>query len=155
MPKSASAQRFWRPFAFMENLYFIKSSLLKGFYARRFRDKGASASCCSRYRGSRRSSSRTPLDSPGSVSTSQSDELTGNDAMSILSRVTGPQLYLLSSPARCCPSAHGRGCGQDVRMVRPRPVLRWIARAHREFPDVTFHDSSLGPKLRIGVRFVS
>jgi len=47
------------PVAFMENLYFIKEQLAKGVYAAgASADKGASASCCSRYRGSRRSRPR-------------------------------------------------------------------------------------------------
>jgi len=47
------------PVAFMENLYFIKEQLAKGVYAAAASaDKGASASCCSRYRGSRRSRPR-------------------------------------------------------------------------------------------------
>ena len=129
------------PVSFMENLYFIKEQLAKGIYAAALpptrtlaqvavTDIGAVAVRVledgGRFTGKR-------FDLAG-------DELTGNDAMAILSRVTGRPFSYYQVPLDVVRQRMGEDAvrmyewfdrvGFAVDRVAPR----------REFPDVTFHD---------------
>jgi uncharacterized protein YbjT (DUF2867 family) len=129
------------PVAFMENLYFIKEQLAKGIYAAALpparalaqvavADIGAVAvrvlEDASRFTGKR-------FDLAG-------DELTGNDAMSILSRVTGRNFTYYQVPLDVVRQRMGEDAVKmyewfdRVGFAVDRAVLR------REFPDVTFHN---------------
>jgi len=129
------------PVAFMENLYFIKEQLAKGIYAaalppaRAFAqvavaDIGAVAvrvlEDAGRFTGKR-------FDLAG-------DELTGNDAMAILARVTGRNFTYYQVPLDVVRQRMGEDAVKmyewfdRVGFAVDRAALR------REFPDVTFHD---------------
>jgi len=129
------------PVAFMENLYFIKEQLAKGIYASALPptralpqvavpDIGAVAvrvlEESARFTGKR-------FDLAG-------DELTGNDAMSILSRVTGRNFTYYQVPLDVVRQRMGEDAVKmyewfdRVGFAVDRAALR------REFPDVTFHD---------------
>jgi uncharacterized protein YbjT (DUF2867 family) len=125
------------PVSFMENLYFAKEQLAKGIYASALPPTRALAQVAVADIGA---VAVRVLEDAGRCRGKRcdfaSDELTGNDAFAILSRVTGRTF----APARCHPPAHGRGCRQDVRMVRPRRFCGGSPALYHEFPDVAFHD---------------
>lgn len=129
------------PVAFMENLYFIKEQLAKGVYAAALPPARALAQVAvpdigavavrvledsARFTGKR-------FDLAG-------DELTGNDAMSILSRVTGRNFTYYQVPLNVVRQRMGEDAVKmyewfdRVGFAVDRAALR------REFPDVTFHD---------------
>src|SRR5712664_3933511 len=129
------------PVAFMENLYFIKEQLAKGVYAAALPPTRALAQVAvpdigavavrvledsARFTGKR-------FDLAG-------DELTGNDAMSILSRVTGRNFTYYQVPLDVVRQRMGEDAVKmyewfdRVGFAVDRAALR------REFPDVTFHD---------------
>jgi uncharacterized protein YbjT (DUF2867 family) len=129
------------PVAFMENLHFVKEQLVKGIYASALSptrtlaqvavpDIGAIAvrvlEESARFTGKR-------FDLAG-------DELTGNDAMSILSRVIGRSLTYYQVPLDVVRQRMGEDAVKmyewfdRVGFAVDRAALR------REFPDVTFHD---------------
>ena len=129
------------PVAFMENLYFIKEQLAKGIYAAALpptralaqvavADIGAVAvrvlEDAGRFTGKR-------FDLAG-------DELTGNDAMAILSRVTGRNFTYYQVPLDVVRQRMGEDAVKmyewfdRVGFTVDRAALR------REFPDVAFHD---------------
>ncbi len=129
------------PVAFMENIYFIKEQLAKGIYASALSSTRALAQVAvpdigavavrvledaGRFTGKR-------FDLAG-------DEITGNDAMAILSRVTGRPFSYYQVPL------------DDVRQRMGEDAVKmyeWFDRVgftvdraalRREFPDVAFHD---------------
>jgi uncharacterized protein YbjT (DUF2867 family) len=119
----------------MENLYFIRDQLAKGIYASALAqvavaDIGAVAvrvlEDAGRFTGKR-------FDLAG-------DELTGNDATAILSRVTGRPFGYYQVPLDVIRQRMGEdavkmyGWFDRVGFTVDRPAL------HREFPDVAFHD---------------
>jgi uncharacterized protein YbjT (DUF2867 family) len=129
------------PVAFMENLHFVKEQLVKGIYASALSparvlaqvavpDIGAIAvrvlEDCARFTGKRFDLA--------------SDELTGNDAMSILSRVTGRNFTYYQVPLDVVRQRMGEDAVKmyewfdRVGFAVDRAALR------REFPDVVFHD---------------
>jgi len=129
------------PVAFMENLFFIKEQLAKGIYAAALppartlvqvavADIGAVAVRVLEDAG-RFTGKRFDL---------ASDELTGNDAMSILSRVTGRNFTYYQVPLDVVRQRMGEDAVKmyewfdRVGFAVDRAALR------REFPDVTFHD---------------
>src|SRR5246500_3065360 len=129
------------PVAFMENLYFIKEQLAKGIYAAALAptrplaqvavaDIGAVAvrvlEDAGRFTGKR-------FDLAG-------DELTGNDAMAILSRVTGRPFSYYQVPLDVIRHRMGEDA---VRMYEWFDRVGFTvdrAALRREFPDVAFHD---------------
>jgi uncharacterized protein YbjT (DUF2867 family) len=129
------------PVAFMENLFFIKDELAKGTYASALPPTRALAQVAvvdigavavrvledaDRFTGKR-------FDLAG-------DELTGNDAMSILSRVVGRSFSYYQVPLGVIRQRMGEDAVKmyewfdRVGFTVDRTVLR------REFLDVTFHD---------------
>jgi len=129
------------PVAFMENLHFAKEQLVKGIYASALPPARALAQIAvadiaavavrvleesARFTGKR-------FDLAG-------DELTGNDAMSILSRVTGRNFTYYQVPLDVIRQRMGEDAVKmyewfdRVGFAVDRAALR------REFPDVTFHD---------------
>jgi len=129
------------PVAFMENLHFVKEQLVKGIYASALSptrtlaqvavpDIGAVAvrvlEDSARFTGKR-------FDLAG-------DELTGNDAMSILSRVIGRNFTYYQVPLDVVRQRMGEDAVKmyewfdRVGFAVDRAALR------REFPGVTFHD---------------
>lgn len=129
------------PVAFMENLYFVKEQLATGIYASALSPTRALAQIAlvdigavavrvledvGRFTGKR-------FDLAG-------DELTGNDAMAILSRVTGRPLNYFQVPLDVVRQRMGEDAVKmyewfdRVGFAVDRTALR------REFPDVAFHD---------------
>jgi uncharacterized protein YbjT (DUF2867 family) len=129
------------PVAFMENLYFTKEQLAKGVYASALPPTRAHAQIAvadigavavrvvedaGRFTGKR-------FDLAG-------DELSGNDAMSILSRVTGRSFAYYQVPLDVVRQRMGEDGAKmyawfdRVGFAVDRSALR------REFPDVTFQD---------------
>ncbi len=131
------------PVAFMENLYFIREQLAKGIYASALAqvavaDIGAVAVRVLEDAG-RFTGKRFDL---------ASDELTGNDALAILSRVTGRPFSYYQVPL----DVIRQRIGEDaVRMYEWFDRVGFAvdrAALQREFPDVAFHDFESWAKTR-------
>jgi len=129
------------PVAFMENLHFVKEQLVKGIYASALPptrtlaqvavpDIGAIAvrvlEESARFTGKR-------FDLAG-------DELTGNDAMSILSRVVGRSLTYYQVPLDVVRQRMGEDAVKMYEWFERVGFAVDRAALRREFPDVTFHD---------------
>ena len=129
------------PVAFMENLYFIKEQLANGIYAAALpptrtlaqiaiADIGAVAvrvlEDAGRFTGKR-------FDLAG-------DELTGNDALGILSRVTGRSLTYFQVPLDVIRQRMGDDAVKMYEWFDRVGFSVDRAALRREFPDVAFHD---------------
>jgi len=129
------------PVAFMENLHFVNEQLVKGIYASALSptrtlaqvavpDIGAIAvrvlEESARFTGKR-------FDLAG-------DELTGNDAMSILSRVVGRSLTYYQVPLDVVRQRMGEDAVKMYEWFERVGFAVDRAALRREFPDVTFHD---------------
>ena len=131
------------PVAFMENLYFIREQLAKGIYASALEqvavaDIGALAVRVLEDAG-RFTGKRFDL---------ASDELTGNDALAILSRVTGRPFSYYQVPLDVIRQRMGEDA---VRMYEWFDRVGFAvdrAALRREFPDVAFHDFESWAKTR-------
>jgi uncharacterized protein YbjT (DUF2867 family) len=129
------------PVAFMENLYFIKEQLAKGIYASALSPTRALAQVAVPDIGA--VAVRVLEDSPrftGKRFDLASDELTGNDAMSILSRVSGRNFNYYQVPLDVIRQRMGEDAVKmyewfdRVGFAVDRFALR------REFSDVAFQD---------------
>jgi uncharacterized protein YbjT (DUF2867 family) len=137
------------PVAFIENIYFVKEQLAKGIYASALPptrvlaqvavvDIGAVAVCVLENAG-RFTGKRFDL---------ASDEVTGNDALAILSRVTGHPFSYFQVPLDVVRQRMGEDAVKmyewfdRVGFTVDRAALR------REFPDVAFHDFESWAKTR-------
>jgi uncharacterized protein YbjT (DUF2867 family) len=129
------------PAAFMENLYFVKEQLAKGIYASAVpparalvqvavADIGAVAirvlEDAGRFTGMR-------FDLAG-------DELSGNDAMAILSRVTGRSFTYFQVPLDVVRQRMGEDAVKMYEFFDRVGYSVDRAALRREFPDVAFHD---------------
>jgi uncharacterized protein YbjT (DUF2867 family) len=129
------------PVAFMENLYFIKDQLAKGIYASALSPTRALAQVAVPDIGA---VAVRVLEEParfiGKRFDLAGDELTGNDAMVILSRVTGRPFSYYQVPLDVVRQRMGEDAVKmyewfdRVGFAVDRVALR------REFPDVAFHD---------------
>jgi len=129
------------PVAFMENLYFIKEQLATGVYASALSPTRALAQVAVADIGA---VAVRVLEDAGRFTGKRfdlaSDELTGNDAMAILSRVTGRPFIYYQIPLDFIRQRMGEDAVtmyewfDRVGFAADRAALR------REFPDVTFHD---------------
>src|SRR4030095_3676836 len=129
------------PVYFMENLYFGKDQLAKGIYAATLPPTRTLAQIAVADIGA---VAVRLLEDPGRFAGKRfdlaSDELTGNDVVAILSRVTGRPVTYFQVPL----DVLRHGMGEDgakmyewfdrVGFTVDREALR------REFPDVAFHD---------------
>jgi len=143
------------PVSFMENLYFIKEQLAKGIYAAALPPTRALAQVAvpdigavavrvledaARFTGKR-------FDLAG-------DELTGNDAMAILSRVTGRPLSYYQVPLDVVSVSAWVRMPLRCTNGSTASVLQWIApRFAVSFPTSIFKTSNHGRRRRIGMRF--
>ena len=129
------------PVAFMENLYFIKEQLAKGIYAAALPPTRELAQVAVADIGA--VAVRVLEDSArftGKRFDLASDELTGNDAMSILSRVTGRNFTYYQVPLDVIRQRMGEDA---VRMYEWFDRVGYTvdrAALRREFPDIAFHD---------------
>jgi len=129
------------PVAFMENLYFIKEQLAKGIYAAALPPDRALAQVAVEDIGA---VAMRVLEEPTRFTSKRfdlaGDELTGNAAMTILSRVTGRPFSYSQVPLDVVRQRMGEDAVKmyewfdRVGFAVDRPALR------REFPDVAFHN---------------
>jgi uncharacterized protein YbjT (DUF2867 family) len=137
------------PVAFMENLYFIREQLAKGIYASALAPTRALAQVAVADIGavavrvledaSRFTGKRFDL---------ASDELSGNDALATLSRVTGRPFSYYQVPLDVIRQRMGEDA---VRMYEWFDRVGFTvdrAALRREFPDVAFHDFESWAKTR-------
>jgi uncharacterized protein YbjT (DUF2867 family) len=129
------------PAAFMENLYFAKEQLAKGIYAAALPPTRALAQIAVADIGA--VAVRVLEDSDrftGQRFDLAGDELTGNDALAILARVTGRSFTYYQIPLDVVRQRMGEDAAKmyewfdRVGFAVDRDALR------REFPDVAFHD---------------
>jgi len=129
------------PVAFVENLYFIKEQLAKGIYASALSpirvlaqvdvaDIGAVAIRVLEDAG-RFTGKRFDL---------ASDELTGNDALATLSRVTGRPFDYYQIPLDVVRQRMGEAAAKMYDWLDRVGYTVDRAALRREFPDVAFHD---------------
>jgi len=137
------------PVAFMENLYFIKDQLTKGIYAAALPPTRELAQVAVTDIGA---VAVRVLEDAGRFTGKRfdlaSDELTGNDAMAILSRVTGRRLSYYQVPLDVIRQRMGEDA---VRMYEWFDRVGFAvdrAALRREFPDVAFHDFESWAKTR-------
>jgi len=123
------------PVAFTENLYFIREQLAKGIYASALAQVAAADIGAVAVR---------VLEDAGRFTGTRfdlaSDELTGNDALAILSRVTGRPFSYYQVPLDVIRQRMGEDA---VRMYEWFDRVGFAvdrAALRREFPDVAFHD---------------
>jgi uncharacterized protein YbjT (DUF2867 family) len=136
------------PVAFMENLYFAKEQLAKGIYASALPPTRAHAQIAvadigevavrvledaGRFAGKR-------FDLAG-------DELTGNDALAILSRVTGRAFTYYQIPLDVVRQRMGEDAVKMYEWFDRVGFAVDRAALQREFPDVAFHDFESWAKM--------
>lgn len=129
------------PVAFMENVYFVKEQLAKGIYAAALPPTRALAQVAVADIGA---VAVRVLEDAGRFTGKRfdlaSDELTGNDVIKILSRVTGRLFGYYQIPFDLIRQRMGQDADRmyewfdRVGFAVDRAALR------REFPDVAFHD---------------
>src|SRR6202162_6172304 len=129
------------PVSFMENIYFVKEQLAKGIYASALPPTRALAQVAVVDIGA---VAVRVLENAGRFTGKRfdlaSDELTGNEAMAILARVTGRPFSYYQVPLDVIRQRMGEDAVKmyewfdRVGFAVDRAALR------REFPDVTFHD---------------
>src|SRR5438132_8345726 len=129
------------PVAFMENLYFIREQLAKGIYASALAPTRALAQVAVADIGA---VAFRVLEDAGRFTGKRfdlaSDELTGNDALAILARVTGRPVGAYQAPLDVIRQRMGEDA---VRMYEWFDRVGFAvdrAALRREFPDVAFHD---------------
>jgi uncharacterized protein YbjT (DUF2867 family) len=137
------------PVAFMENLYFIREQLAKGIYASALSPTRALAQVAVPDIGA---VAVRVLEEPARFTGKRfdiaGDELTGNDAMAILSRVTGCPFSYYQVPLDVIRQRMGEDAVKmyewfdRVGFAVDRAALR------REFPDVAFHDFESWAKMQ-------
>jgi len=129
------------PVAFMENLYFIREQVAKGIYASALAPTRALAQVAVADIGA---VAVRVLEDAGHFRGKRfdlaSDELTGNDVLAILSRVTGRPFSYYQVPLDVIRQRMGEDA---VRMYEWFDRVGFAvdrAALRREFPDVVFHD---------------
>jgi uncharacterized protein YbjT (DUF2867 family) len=129
------------PVYFMENLYFAKEQLAKGIYAATLPPTRTLAQVAVADIGA---VAVRVLEDAGRFTGKRfdlaSDELTGNDVVAILSRVTGRALEYYQVPLDVI---HQRMGNDGARMYEWLDRVGYTvdrAALRREFPDVAFHD---------------
>lgn len=129
------------PVAFMENLYFIKEQLAKGVYAAALPPTRALAQVAVADIGA---VAVRVLEDAGRFTGKRfdlaSDELTGNDAMAILSRVTGRSFSYQQIPLEVIRMRMGEDAVKMYKWFNHVGFAVDRAALRRQFPDVAFHD---------------
>ena len=129
------------PVAFMESLYFVKEQLAKGIYASALSPTSALAQVAVADIGA---VAVRVLEDAGRFTGKRfdlaGDELTGNEALAILSRVTGRPFSYYQVPLDVIRQRMGEDA---VRMYEWFDRVGFTvdrAALQREFPDIAFHD---------------
>jgi uncharacterized protein YbjT (DUF2867 family) len=129
------------PVAFMENLYFVKEQLAKGIYAAALPPTRALAQVAVADIGE---VAVRVLENAGRFTGKRfdlaSDELTGTDAMAILSRVTGRSFTYFQVPLDVVRQRMGEDAVKMYKWFDRVGFTVDRAELRREFPDVAFHD---------------
>jgi uncharacterized protein YbjT (DUF2867 family) len=129
------------PVAFMENLYFVKEQLAKGIYAAALPPTRALAQVAVADIGE---VAVRVLENAGRFTGKRfdlaSDELTGNDAMAILSRVTGRSFTYFQVPLDVVRQRMGEDAVKMYQWFDHVGFTVDRAELRREFPEVVFHD---------------
>jgi uncharacterized protein YbjT (DUF2867 family) len=129
------------PVYFMENLYFGKEQLAKGVYATPLPPTRKLAQVAVADIGA--VAVRT-LEDPGRFAGKRfdlgGDELTGNDVVAILSRVTGRPFTYFQVPLDVIRQRMGEDGAKMYEWFDRVGYSFDVAALRREFPDVTFHD---------------
>jgi len=129
------------PVSFMENLYFAKEQLAKGTYAAALPPTRALAQVAVVDIGA---VAVRVLEDAGRFTGKRfdlaSDELTGNDALAILSRVTGRPFDYYQIPLDVIRQRMGEDAAKMYDWLDRVGYTVDRAALRREFPDVTFHD---------------
>jgi uncharacterized protein YbjT (DUF2867 family) len=129
------------PVYFMENLYFGKEQLAKGIYATPLSPTRALAQVAVADIGA---VAVRLLEDPGRFAGKRfdlgGDELTGNDVVTILSRVTGRRFTYFQVPLDLIRERMGEDAVKMYEWFDRVGYTVDRAALHREFPDVAFHD---------------
>jgi len=129
------------PVAFMENLYFATEQLAKGVYASGLPPTRALAQVAVADIGA---IAVRVLEDAGRFTGKRfelaSDELTGNDALAILSRVTGRPFAYYQIPLDVIRQRMGEDAVKMYEWLDRVGYAADRAALRREFPDVAFHD---------------
>jgi uncharacterized protein YbjT (DUF2867 family) len=129
------------PVAFMENLYFIKDQLATGVYAAALSPTRALAQVAVSDIGS---VAIRVLEDPARFTGKRfevaGDELSGNDTMSVLSRVTGRNLTYFQVPLDVVRQRMGEDAVKMYEWFDRVGFSVDRAALRREFPDVAFQD---------------
>jgi uncharacterized protein YbjT (DUF2867 family) len=129
------------PVYFMENLYFGKAQLAKGIYAAALPPTRALAQLAVADIGA---VAVRVLEDVGRFTGKRfdlaSDELTGNDVVAILSRVTGRPFAYQQVPLDVIRQRMGADGASMYEWLDRVGYTADRAALHREFPDVAFHD---------------
>ena len=129
------------PVSFMENLYFAKEQLAKGIYAAALPPTRALAQVAVVDIGA---VAVRLLEDAGRFTGKRfdlaSDELTGNDALAILSRVTGRPFDYYQIPLDVIRQRMGEDAAKMYDWLDRVGYTVDRAALRREFPDVAFHD---------------
>jgi uncharacterized protein YbjT (DUF2867 family) len=129
------------PVAFMENLYFIKDQLATGVYAAALSPTRALAQVAVSDIGS---VAIRVLEDPARFTGKRfevaGDELSGNDTMSVLSRVTGRNLTYFQVPLEVVRQRMGEDAVKMYEWFDRVGFSVDRAALRREFPDVAFQD---------------
>ena len=137
------------PVYFMENLYFAKEQLAKGIYAAALPPTRALAQVAVVDIGA---VAVRVLEDAGRFTGKRfdlaSDELTGNDAMAILARVTGRPFSYYQVPLDVIRQRMGDDGARMSEWLDRVGYTVDRAALHREFPDVAFHDFESWAKMQ-------
>ena len=129
------------PVSFMENLYFIKEQLAKGIYAAALPPTRELAQVAVTDIGA---VAVRVLEDAGRFTGKRfdlaSDELTGNDALAILSRVTGRPFDYYQIPLDVIRQRMGEDAAKMYDWLDRVGYTVDRAALRREFPDVAFHE---------------
>ncbi len=129
------------PVYFMENLYFAKEQLAKGIYAAALPPTRTLAQVAVADIGA---VAVRVLEDAGRFTGKRfdlaSDELTGNDVVAILSRVTGRPFAYYQVPLDVIRQRMGEDGARTYEWLDRVGYTVDRATLHREFPDVAFHD---------------
>jgi uncharacterized protein YbjT (DUF2867 family) len=137
------------PVSFMENLYFAKKQLAKGIYAAALRPTRALAQVAVVDIGA---VAVRLLEDAGRFTGKRFDlashELTGNDALAILSRVTGRPFDYYQIPLDVIRQRMGEDAAKMYDWLDRVGYTVDRAALRREFPDVAFHDFESWAKMQ-------
>jgi len=137
------------PVAFMENLYFIKEQLANGIYAAALPPARALAQVAVADIGA---VAVHVLEDAGRFTSKRfdlaSDELTGNDAMAILARVTGRPFSYYQVPVDVIRQRMGEDAVKMYEWFDRVGFAVDRAGLRREFPNVNFHNFESWAKMQ-------